>query len=102
MNTQKEAAHPNSQPNGNAAQRDERLNTPERIVTRVTGAKFYCADCRETYQKCKCKVYRSVDTIHPSTHRTHQDAPSRAAAPHICHLNGLPSLARHPKRSIKQ
>jgi len=38
-------------------------NTPERIVTRAAGARFYCADCRETYQKCRCKVYRSVDTL---------------------------------------
>jgi hypothetical protein len=39
-------------------------NTPDKIVTRSEGAKFYCHACRELYQKCKCRVYVSADTLH--------------------------------------
>jgi hypothetical protein len=35
----------------------------EPIVTREHGAKFRCEDCGKTYQKCRCRVYQSPDTI---------------------------------------
>jgi len=35
----------------------------EPIVTRQKGAKFYCIACLQTYQKCKCLVYQSADTL---------------------------------------
>ena len=38
-----------------------KLNTPDQIVTREEGARFYCVSCQKTYQKCKCRVYVSVD-----------------------------------------
>jgi hypothetical protein len=44
-------------------------NTPERIVTRSAGARFYCAACGGTYaryphtRQCKCRVYVSADTL---------------------------------------
>jgi hypothetical protein len=39
-------------------------NTPgEPIVMRHKGAKFYCVACHKTYQKCKCEVYVSADTL---------------------------------------
>jgi hypothetical protein len=35
----------------------------EPIVDRSPGAKFYCLNCHKTYQKCKCRVYISADTL---------------------------------------
>jgi hypothetical protein len=35
----------------------------EAIVTRHYKARFYCVECHKTYQKCKCKVYVSADTL---------------------------------------
>lgn len=43
-------------------------NTPEQIVTREKGAYFYCVACRLEYRKCKCVVYRSVDTLKGANH----------------------------------
>jgi hypothetical protein len=35
----------------------------EPIVNRGKGAAFYCVACGQTYQKCKCRVYVSADTL---------------------------------------
>jgi hypothetical protein len=45
------------------------MNTPEKIVDRSAGARFYCAACEGTYaryphtRQCKCRVYVSADTL---------------------------------------
>jgi hypothetical protein len=39
-------------------------NSPgELIVTRRWRARFYCVACFQAYQKCKCLVYVSADTV---------------------------------------
>ncbi len=35
----------------------------EPIVNRDKGATFYCVACYKPYQKCKCRVYVSADTL---------------------------------------
>src|SRR5262245_66431615 len=41
----------------------KRGSTPERFVTRREGARVYCARCRKVYQRCRCRVYLSVDSL---------------------------------------
>jgi hypothetical protein len=44
-------------------------NTPQLIVDRSEGARFYCAACGGTYSRykntrqCRCLVYQSADTL---------------------------------------
>jgi hypothetical protein len=71
------------------------------IVNRDKGAIFYCVACHKTYQKCKCRVYVSADTLGRECHASTAQEMASTDVVQLVRKHPKVEIFNHPKPSPK-